>query len=160
MFKQESAEITKGGDRDLGLAKGQCCAGGGIQHPRRHDDAGALLALDEDYIGPTSPLGIKQSDGTTMESVPPIVDGHFLSDTGRITPRWPWAENHGSSPAQRAWLSAPAIMYTLIQTAKLNDIDSQAWLADSLSKIADTPQTRLGKLLPWNWMSDRLPRAA
>jgi len=51
-------------------------------------------------------------------------------------------------------------MYTLIQTAKLNDIDSQAWLADSLSKIADTPQTRLGKLLPWNWMSDRLPRAA
>jgi hypothetical protein len=88
MFKQESAEITKGGDRDLGLAKGQCCAGGGIQHPRRHDDAGALLALDEDYIGPASPLGIKQSDGTTMESVPPIVDGHFLSDTGRITPRW------------------------------------------------------------------------
>ena len=53
-----------------------------------------------------------------------------------------------------------AIMYTLIQTAKLNDIDPQAWLADTLSKIADTPQTRLGKLLPWNWMSDRRSRAA
>ena len=53
-----------------------------------------------------------------------------------------------------------AIMYTLIQTAKLNEIDPQAWLADTLSKIADTPQTRLGKLLPWNWMSDRRSRAA
>ena len=34
-------------------------------------------------------------------------------------------------------------MYTLIQTAKLNDIDPQAWLADVLGRIADTPQTRL-----------------
>ena len=49
-------------------------------------------------------------------------------------------------------------MYTLIQTAKLNDIDPQAWLADTLSKIAYTLQTRLGKLLPWNWMSDRRSR--
>ena len=52
-----------------------------------------------------------------------------------------------------------AIMYTLIQTAKLNEIDPQAWLADTLSKIAETPQTRLGNLLPWNWMSDRRSRA-
>jgi transposase len=52
-----------------------------------------------------------------------------------------------------------AIIYTLIQTAKLNEIDPQAWLADTLSKIAETPQTRLGKLLPWNWMSDRRSRA-
>ena len=51
-------------------------------------------------------------------------------------------------------------MYTLIQTAKLNEIDPQARLADTLSKIADTPQTRLGKLLPWNWISDRRSRAA
>ena len=60
-----------------------------------------------------------------------------------------------SAAAERA-----AIMYTLIETAKLNDIDPQAWLADTLSKIAETPQTRLGKLLPWNWMSDRRSRAA
>ena len=49
---------------------------------------------------------------------------------------------------------------TLIQTAKLNEIDPQPWLADTLSKIAETLQTRLGKLLPWNWMSDRRSRAA
>jgi transposase len=42
-------------------------------------------------------------------------------------------------------------MYTLIQTAKLNDVNPQAWLADVLARIADIPQTRLSELLPWNW---------
>ena len=42
-------------------------------------------------------------------------------------------------------------MYTLIQTAKLNDVDPQAWLADVLARIADIQQTRLSELLPWNW---------
>jgi transposase len=36
-------------------------------------------------------------------------------------------------------------------TAKLNDIDPQAWLADVLARIADIPTTRLEELLPWNW---------
>jgi hypothetical protein len=45
-------------------------------------------------------------------------------------------------------------MYTLIQTAKLNDVDPQAWLADVLARIADTPQTRLEELLPWNWAAN------
>ena len=43
------------------------------------------------------------------------------------------------------------MMNTLIQTAKLNDIDPQAWLADVLARIADMPLSRLGELLPWNW---------
>ena len=42
-------------------------------------------------------------------------------------------------------------MYTLIGTAKLNDLDPQAWLADVLARIADTPQSKLPELLPWNW---------
>ena len=48
-----------------------------------------------------------------------------------------------------------AVMYTLIGTAKLNDVDPQAWLADVLDRIADLPQTRLQELLPWHWMADR-----
>ena len=48
-----------------------------------------------------------------------------------------------------------AFMYTLIQTAILNSVDPQAWLADVLARIADTPQTKLTELLPWNW--DRKP---
>ena len=55
----------------------------------------------------------------------------------------------------------PAAMYTLIGTAKLNDVDPQAWLADVLDRIADTPQSRLHELLPWNWVPERkLDRAA
>ena len=48
-----------------------------------------------------------------------------------------------------------AVMYTLIGTAKLNDVDPQAWLADVLDRIADMPQTRLPELLPWHWKADR-----
>lgn len=44
-----------------------------------------------------------------------------------------------------------AAMYTLIVTAKLNDIDPEAWLADVLRRINDHPASRLDELLPWNW---------
>ena len=44
-----------------------------------------------------------------------------------------------------------AAMYTLIVTAKLNNIDPEAWLADVLRRISDHPASRLHELLPWNW---------
>jgi transposase len=44
-----------------------------------------------------------------------------------------------------------AAMYTLIGTAKLNNLDPQAWLADVLRRINDHPASRLDELLPWNW---------
>jgi hypothetical protein len=44
-----------------------------------------------------------------------------------------------------------AIMLTLITTARLNDIDPKAWLADVLTRIADLPVSRLRELLPWEW---------
>lgn len=46
-------------------------------------------------------------------------------------------------------------MYTLIVTAKMNDVDPQAWLADVLARVADTPKSRLAELLPWNWIATR-----
>ncbi len=60
---------------------------------------------------------------------------------------------------RKAWLfcgsdrggQRAAIIYTLIQTAKLNDVDPQAWLADVLARIANHPATRFDELLPWNW---------
>ena len=42
-------------------------------------------------------------------------------------------------------------MSTLIMTARLNDIDPKAWLADVFARIAEIPQTRLRELLPWEW---------
>jgi len=44
-----------------------------------------------------------------------------------------------------------AAIYTLIQTAKLNHIDPQAWLADVLARLPDHPAKRIHELLPWNW---------
>ncbi len=46
---------------------------------------------------------------------------------------------------------AAAIAYTLIETAKLNGIDPQGWLADTLTRIPDHKITRVDDLLPWNW---------
>jgi hypothetical protein len=40
---------------------------------------------------------------------------------------------------------------SLIVTAKMNDIDPQAWLPDVLARIAEHPAKELDELLPWNW---------
>ena len=47
-----------------------------------------------------------------------------------------------------------AALYTLIATAKLNDIDPQAWLADLLARVLDYPAKRIGDFLPWNWHAE------
>ena len=84
----------------------------------------------------------------------------FLSD-GRICLTNNAAERalRGIAIGRKNWLFAgsdrggerAATMYTLIATAKLNNIDPQAWLADVLRRIADHPARRLNQLLPWNW---------
>lgn len=53
-----------------------------------------------------------------------------------------------------------AAVYTLIQTARLNDVDPQAWLADVLARLQDHPAKRIGELLPWNWKRERAQKAA
>ena len=42
---------------------------------------------------------------------------------------------------------------TLIQTAKLNKVDPQAWLTDVLKRIVarQIKANELHRLLPWNW---------
>ncbi len=46
---------------------------------------------------------------------------------------------------------AAAIAYTLIETAKLNGVDPQAWLTDVLRRIADHEINRLDELMPWRY---------
>ena len=53
-----------------------------------------------------------------------------------------------------------AAMTTLIMTAKLNDVDPQAWLTDVLARTADMPQNRIAELLPWNWNYPNLQMVA
>jgi transposase len=71
-------------------------------------------------------------------------------------------ELRGIALGRKSWLFAgsdrggerAAVMLTLIQTAKLNDIDPQAWLADVLARINDHAIHRLHELLPWNWAAE------
>jgi transposase len=93
----------------------------------------------------------------------------FLAD-GRVCLSNNAAERalRGIALGRKAWLFAgsdrggerAAVMLTLIQTAKLNDVDPQAWLADVLARIADHKINDLAALLPWNWRLARIDRAA
>ena len=53
-----------------------------------------------------------------------------------------------------------AAIYTLIETAKLNDVDPQAWLADVLARLPDHPAKRIDELLPWNWRPQNIAAAS
>jgi transposase len=94
----------------------------------------------------------------------------FLED-GRICLSNNAAERavRGIALGRKSWLfcgsdrggERAAIMYSLIVTAKMNDVDPQAWLADVLARIAEHPVQRLDELLPWNWRKTAdLKRAA
>ena len=87
----------------------------------------------------------------------------FLDD-GRIclTNNAAERELRGIALGRKSWLFAgsdrggerAAVMYTLIQTARLNDVDPQVWLADVLARINDHIITDLAALLPWHWAAE------
>lgn len=84
----------------------------------------------------------------------------FLDD-GRICLTNNAAERtlRGVALGRKSWLFAgserggdrAAFMYSLIVTAKMNDIDPQAWLADVLARLPETTASQVHALLPWNW---------
>jgi hypothetical protein len=65
----------------------------------------------------------------------------------------------GIALGRKAWLFAgsdrgeerAASMYSLIVTAKPNNLDPRTWLADVLGGTGDHPASRLDELLSWNW---------
>ena len=95
----------------------------------------------------------------------------FLDD-GRICLSNNAAERalRGIALGRKSWLfcgsdrggDRAALMYSMIVTAKMNDVDPQAWLADVLARTAEHPVQRLDELLPWNWQprSRRVDQAA
>ena len=92
----------------------------------------------------------------------------FLDD-GRVCLSNNAAERalRGIALGRKSWLFAgsdrggerAAAMYSLIVTAKLNNVDPQAWLADVLGRIAAYPAKRIDELLPWNWQARQALRS-
>jgi transposase len=90
----------------------------------------------------------------------------FLDD-GRICLSNNAAERavRGIALGRKSWLFAgsdrggqrAAAMYSIIVTAKMNDVDPQAWLADVLARIAEHPAHQIDELLPWNWRPLSVP---
>ena len=90
----------------------------------------------------------------------------FLDD-GRICLSNNAAERalRGIALGRKSWLFAgsdrggrrAAAMYSIIVTAKMKDVDPQAYLADVLARIAAHPANRLYELLPWNWRPHGVP---
>src|SRR5271156_5910125 len=85
----------------------------------------------------------------------------FFLEDGRVCLSNNAAERaiRGIALGRKSWLFCgsdrgghrAAAMYSLIITAKMNDVDPQAWLTDVLARIATHPAHRLDELLPWNW---------
>ena len=119
-----------------------------IECPRlsRHNDVGRAM----DYM-------LKRWTASTR----------FLED-GRICLTNNAAERalRGIAIGRKAWLFAgsdregerAAAIYSLIVTAKLNDVDPRAWLADTLRRTADHPAQRLHELLPWSYANTLNPK--
>lgn len=53
-----------------------------------------------------------------------------------------------------------AAIYSLVETAKMNGLDPEAYLRDVLARIADHPIERIGELLPWNRRAEGTNSAA
>ena len=93
----------------------------------------------------------------------------FLGD-GRICITNNAAERalRGIALGRRSWLFAgsdrggerAAAMYSLIVTAKLNNVGPRAWLADVLARLNDHPARDLDALLPWSWRRAAVKLAA
>jgi len=101
------------------------------------------------FSGSTSTL----SRRTTLERF--LADGRIEIDSNiverAIRPQTITRKNSlfaGSDGGGRTW----ATIATLLQTAKMNDVDPLAWLTQTLERIANRwPSNQIDALMPWNY---------
>jgi hypothetical protein len=78
---------------------------------------------------------LELNNNTAERAVKPVAIGRK---------NWMFAGSEGGGKAM-------AIAFTLIETAKLNNVDPQAWLTSGLAQIADHKITRIGAFLRWRY---------
>ncbi len=120
------------------------------------DDLEEWLHTQLPRISGKSPLAqaIRYALGRMPKARPYLSNGHLELDNNTaeraVRPvaigrkNWMFAGSEGGGKAM-------AIAYTLIETAKLNGVDPQAWLTWVLAQIADHKINRLDELLPWRY---------
>ena len=132
---------------------------------RRHERqarAGPLLDAFRQWLDATAPKLSRRSDLAigiryALARWPALTR---YADDGRLEIDNNAAERslRGVAIGRKNWLFAgsdqgghrTASIYSLIETAKLNGVDPEAWLADTIARIADHPARRIVDLLPWN----------
>ena len=111
-------------------------------HPR--DDAGATFCNSVAFIESryrASRVRVVRSDfSATPNPLTTLKVNNLLSPSSNIR-----------AIPQKGKTTRLGIVRRAAQTAKMNGIDPQAWLASVLSRIAAHPSHRLDELLPWNW---------
>ena len=120
------------------------------------NDLEAWLHAQLPKISGKSPLAqaIRYALGRMPKARPYLENGHLELDNNTaeraVKPvaigrkNWMFAGSEGGGKAM-------AIAFSLIETAKLNNVDPQAWLTWVLDQIADHKITRLDELLPWRY---------
>ena len=120
------------------------------------DDLEAWLNTQMPNISGKSPLATAIRYGLSrMARMRPYLDHGILEVDNNTAERAMRAvalgrKNYLFVGSQTGGKSA-AIAYTLIETAKLNGVDPQAWLAETLARIPDHKINRIDELLPWLW---------
>ena len=138
---------------------------------RLRDSVPLVEGLEEWLRAERSKLSRSSSVAEAIDYMLKRWDGFttFLHD-GRICLTNNAAERalRGFALGRKSWLFAgsdrgadrAAFMATLLNSAKLNDVDPHAWLADVLARIAETPVSEVEGLLPWNWKAKSARSAA
>src|SRR6056297_3606406 len=133
-------------------------------HPQRHPPAqggfsgAGEIDIERRQIGPpvAARATAQRLDPAKLPAIgkSALVDHLPGRDLGTVPPQelecsigrknWMFSGSEGGGKAM-------AIAFTLIETAKLNTVDPQAWLTWVLAQIADHKITRLDELMPWRY---------
>jgi transposase len=139
-----------------------------LRHAARREEAAPLLSQFRDWlIGQRAKLSPRSGLSLAFG----YILGHWdalnrYTTDGRLEADNNLAENllRGIALGRKNFLFAgsdagganAAILYTLIETAKLTGIEPYAYLCDVLGRIADHPINRIDELLPWRWATERI----
>ena len=123
--------------RDLIEFSGDCIAKSSFSCPFRllRTDCSQKCVSDDENVG----QGRSQERAIAVNAAEGALRGPVLSRKNFL---FAGADSGG----ERA-----AVLYTLLQTAKLNDLDPEAYLRFVLERIAVHPSNRLAELLPWHY---------